>query len=99
MLVYPVTYRWIMLYAKLKQVRRPYSGEVLGTRIVIAVNNDSGNPKFDKFNSTGNCMSFKPPYMLAESSDLADIGTVEEQTIYIENFLNQFNDTVEVVGL
>lgn len=75
-----------MLYAKVKIVRRPISGEVIGARLQLALPNNNGNPKFDAFAPNGNCVRFiGKGYFYAESSDLVD---VDEG--YLENRLKQF---------
>jgi hypothetical protein len=86
-----------MLYVKVKNTVRPYSGEIIGRRIVVAVNNNSGHPKFDKTNSLGNRVSFKKPYLVAESSDLMDVGNPE---VYLMEFLSNLGmgEQFEMVG-
>ena len=77
-----------MLYAKVKTVRRPISGEVIGARLQLALPNNSGNPKFDAFAPNGNCVRFiGKGYLYAESSDLLH---VDEN--YLENWLKQFGN-------
>jgi hypothetical protein len=86
-----------MLYVKVKNTVRPYSGEIIGRRVVVAANNNSGNPKFDKQNSLGNRMSFRKPYLIAESSDLMDVGDPET---YLISFLTGLGmgEQFEMVG-
>jgi hypothetical protein len=86
-----------MLYVKVKNTVRPYSGEIIGRRVVVAANNNSGNPKFDKQNSLGNRMSFRKPYLIAESSDLMDVGDPEA---YLISFLTGLGmgEQFEMVG-
>lgn len=80
-----------MLYAKIKQTRRPYSGEVLGTRIQLAYPNNSGNPRFDVWSLNGCCVSFQHKNLMAESSDLTEMSAE-----YIEQWLAQFDDEIEL---
>jgi hypothetical protein len=86
-----------MLYVKVKNTVRPYSGEIIGRRVVVAANNNSGNPKFEKQNSLGNRMSFRKPYLIAESSDLMDVGDPE---VYLMEFLTGLGmgEQFEMVG-
>lgn len=81
-----------MLYAKVKQVRRPSSGDIIGARVQLAVPNNSGNPKFDVFAPNGNCVRFTgKEFLVGESSDLVDVDPG-----YLENWLASFNEEIVI---
>lgn len=72
---------------RIQEIKRPYSQDFIGYRILGAERNDSGGmfaPK-DKF---GNRISFRKPFLISQSSDFTELDeAVERLSGFIKNVM------------